>query len=612
VTRILPIFIALVFCLPAVAKEPISTVVALEGVRVGRTLDRTRVVFDLSAPVAYTVDDLTSPGRYIVYLENVEFDCKFGDKTFDKTPIVSLHCGPGGEVAFDLVSNAVEVKNFPLNPFQGRGYRLVFDFNIGHTPVASVAVSTVGQPASAPMEKTKHIGEEGQHSPDAQAPDVEALSADTEKAMSETGKTIGGEKGGGNINVIFGGTWEQEWAVISGGSSQKFEAIVEPRWDGQINSALSFSAIARIRADVIGDLGPDASHADNYANINGPLYNNKYAELSLRELYFDYVAGNFYWRLGKQQVVWGQADGIKVLDVVNPQSFREFILDDFDDSRIPLWLVNLEYSFGESSALQLLWIPDTTYHELAEFDSPYAFTSPRVVPNLNPSLISGVAAADKPDDFFTDSDAGLRLTSFVAGWDVSLNYLYQYLDAPVLYQYVQADNKIQLRPEYERSHLLGGTLSNAFGDFTLRGELAYNSDSYSIANDFTRRGVVSSPEISTVLGLDWQASSNTLLSAQWFYSYLTDYERSIVRDEAEQIVSLLLLSDFDNASWQLHALTLYSLNDNDSLLQLKLKYWLRSDLEVWLGADVFNGNSRGLFGQFSDEDRLLLGMEYGF
>jgi hypothetical protein len=33
-----------------------------------------------------------------------------------------------------------------------------------------------------------------------------------------------------------------------------------------------------------------------------------------------------YFTIGKQQVVWSKADGLKVLGVVNPQSFREFIM----------------------------------------------------------------------------------------------------------------------------------------------------------------------------------------------------------------------------------------------------------------------------------------------
>ncbi len=39
--------------------------------------------------------------------------------------------------------------------------------------------------------------------------------------------------------------------------------------------------------------------------------------------------GKSYFTFGKQQVVWDKADVLKVLDVVNPQSFRELILEDF-------------------------------------------------------------------------------------------------------------------------------------------------------------------------------------------------------------------------------------------------------------------------------------------
>jgi len=54
----------------------------------------------------------------------------------------------------------------------------------------------------------------------------------------------------------------------------------------------------------------------------------------------DWLIGNgFALRLGKQQIVWGETDGLKLLDVMNPQNFREFILDEFEDSRLPLWSV---------------------------------------------------------------------------------------------------------------------------------------------------------------------------------------------------------------------------------------------------------------------------------
>ena len=144
----------------------------------------------------------------------------------------------------------------------------------------------------------------------------------------------------------LGGTWEQEWAVADRGGNQKFEALLEPRLDVRFRSGASLTAIARLRLDALDELGPSAQRPFNYSAVNGPWYNDGNAAIDLREFYLDMQLGGAYLRLGKQQVVWGESDGIKVLDVVNPQSFREFILKDPAASRIPLWTVNVELPAG--------------------------------------------------------------------------------------------------------------------------------------------------------------------------------------------------------------------------------------------------------------------------
>jgi hypothetical protein len=75
----------------------------------------------------------------------------------------------------------------------------------------------------------------------------------------------------------------------------------------------------------------------------------------LRELYLDMNIGDSVsMRLGKQQVVWGTADGIKLLDIINPTDWREFAQNTMEDSRIPVWMLNTEIDVGESGNLQLI------------------------------------------------------------------------------------------------------------------------------------------------------------------------------------------------------------------------------------------------------------------
>ncbi|WP_332102862.1 DUF1302 family protein [Kineobactrum salinum] len=272
-------------------------------------------------------------------------------------------------------------------------------------------------------------------------------------------------------------------------------------------------------------------------------------------------------------------------------------------------MANINLPVGDAANLQLLWIPDTTYHELAEPGTPFAARSPRLLP---PLPVTVIAEAERPDNPLRDGDFGFALRSFVGGWDLSLNYLYHYLDTPALRVRPLATGQLLLAPEYRRSHMLGGTFGTALGSVTLRGELAYNSDTYQPLASLRNAAVGESAELSSVLGLDWMPGGDTLVSAQWFNSYLPDHEPDMNRDSAEQLLTLLYQQDFVNATWQFRALGMHSTNDGDSLLQLKLRYWLRSNLELWVGADIFEGSRRGLFGQYDSEDRLLFGLQYGF
>jgi hypothetical protein len=75
----------------------------------------------------------------------------------------------------------------------------------------------------------------------------------------------------------------------------------------------------------------------------------------LRELYVDSVFGensDVELRVGKQQVVWGTADGAKLLDIINPTDYREMAQNTMEDSRIPVWMAKIEAPAGDSGTFQ--------------------------------------------------------------------------------------------------------------------------------------------------------------------------------------------------------------------------------------------------------------------
>lgn len=209
-----------------------------------------------------------------------------------------------------------------------------------------------------------------------------------------------------------------------------------------------------LRADAVDVLEPgDPPQSETAPYSRRGVVEDRVA-FDLRELYVDAPLGRALVRAGKQQIVWGQADGLKVLDVVNPQSFREFILEDFDESRVPLWALNVEAPLG-AAALQVVWLPDESDHEIPRQDALYEFTAPMFRPAAPPGVRVKLRSLDRPRRVVADSDAGGRLSGRWRGWDLSLNYFYHYDDAPVVFRTTSLTPQgplATLSPRYERPH----------------------------------------------------------------------------------------------------------------------------------------------------------------
>jgi hypothetical protein len=86
-----------------------------------------------------------------------------------------------------------------------------------------------------------------------------------------------------------------------------------------------------------------------------------YNRFELREFYVDYLPLNWLsFRIGRQQVAWGETGQFRLLDVVNPidSSWRFGPLESFEDQRIPLWMVLNTIDINPlHGALELLYIP---------------------------------------------------------------------------------------------------------------------------------------------------------------------------------------------------------------------------------------------------------------
>ena len=172
---------------------------------------------------------------------------------------------------------------------------------------------------------------------------------------------------------------------------------------------------------------------------------------------------------------------------------------------------------------------------------------------------------------------------------------------------------LRVNPGYERTHLIGGSVSNSFGKATVRVEAGYSTDRFFLTQDRNDvDGVFQSAAFESVIGLDYPVDSDLFLSAQLFQSYLTRYDPRAARSRLENTATFLMTKELWNDTATIKMQVIHSLDRQDGQVELTMSYDLRSDLVLTVGANVFFGDNDGLFGQFHDRDRMTFGIDYSF
>ncbi len=112
-----------------------------------------------------------------------------------------------------------------------------------------------------------------------------------------------------------------------------------------VDGDVSDSATYHVEINAFKDLDADAVFDSNESYTQNDL---------LREAYVDTEVEGVSLRVGKQQVVWGTADGMKLLDSINPTDFSEMAQNQMEDSRLPVWMINAETDDASGGNWQLV------------------------------------------------------------------------------------------------------------------------------------------------------------------------------------------------------------------------------------------------------------------
>lgn len=124
--------LALICLVFAACIESAAAGESVDSVRLWRAPDSTRVVLDLSGPVAHNMFALENPRRLVVDIEGADFTASLSDLTLGGTPIESIRTGVRNQrdlrVVFDLRAD-VEPNSFALAKHGDKNDRLVIDLN---------------------------------------------------------------------------------------------------------------------------------------------------------------------------------------------------------------------------------------------------------------------------------------------------------------------------------------------------------------------------------------------------------------------------------------------------------------------------------------------------
>ena len=410
------------------------------------------------------------------------------------------------------------------------------------------------------------------------------------------------------------------WRLRSPRTLQKSQNRAELDASLRFSPDLRLRGIGRVLWDPAGKLiGSDPDFGQRPLD-RWQVGGSRTLEAELRELYVEgglHVAGQRVdLRLGKQQVVWGQSFGLRVLDLVNAQDFREFILDEFVDARTPVWGLRADALVGETS-LQALLFPDFEPDVLPDPESEFALDPALrgLLPGLVPAapgqapLVLLDLAPDSPGDWDPASWGwGLRAGRMLHGVDLAL-YYWDRIDPRGAFARSASALAApggpslvvnQLQRDFARVRTLGFSFSTALGDFTLWGEGGVSTGRPYVVEDLADAdGVVRRSDLEYALGLDWNGWAPLFANVQLIHQLTFGDDREIALARSREFVSILLRFSLRRETLFPQIFALYGADEDDAMLRPSLEWRASDRLSFVLGADLFSGPREGLLGQYA-------------
>ncbi len=295
-------------------------------------------------------------------------------------------------------------------------------------------------------------------------------------------------------------------------------------------------------------------------------WKTKTTDFALEQLWFSGYTDRIDYKLGRQVINWGTADGF------NPTNYFARIGSDALTSgqlgTEPFWTGQATY-YGANWSLTGVMVP---YFSPQKIDP----LMKNLMLDTNPQaalLLDAIDNVKKPNGIGANSEYALRLEAYLAGWDLQASFFTGFEPLPGLqtkFDPTATPVPIKFVGEYRRQYFLGLAVAGTIGDAGLWGEVAYGGPEAFETSDNPMETILSINEkyLQAVVGADYTLNLGTglLVQGQYIYrgqgSLFSPYGEKL--DAAHYIYSRLGYDFTPDSSIEL--VVIHGFEDNSGLL----------------------------------------------
>lgn len=374
-------------------------------------------------------------------------------------------------------------------------------------------------------------------------------------------------------------------------------SMVRPEAELTLKNKFSDRWQAQVSAHGFYDLVFGLRGRENYT----PQVLDEYEkELELKDTFIQgRLTGHLDTKIGRQVVVWGTLDNLRVTDVLNPLDLRVPGMTDIDDLRLPVTMLKLDY-YRNNWAMSAMAIPEVRFSKRPVFGSDF-FPAPVPLP-----------PEDVPDNGFEDVQYAAALTGVFSGWDIGFYGADIYADQP----YAESDPALsgQFVRKHARVKMLGSATNLAAGNWLLKAEAAWVD-----GLRYTNTPGSEYARIDLGGGLEYSGFSEATVSLEAANRHICDYDSRLEQPPAEIRENefqwaLRFTKDFinDTVTLTLLASTFGVKADDGAFERLDAEYDITDALAIRGGVVLYQAGDKGLFQDVDGNDRCFVVVKYNF